>query len=131
MTVRVAFIITGLLGLILAATGLLSTTHADSVTGLIVTAAAALGYGATAVVDMELLRAADPYPPPGRDGGGDAVRVGRGGAAGVRVVTRLVCAVAAYVVGAITGGLVVGAIVVAAVDNPLPDCSVPMLVVAR
>jgi len=47
VTVRVAFIITGLLGLILAATGLLSTTHADSVTGLIVTAAAALGYFGT------------------------------------------------------------------------------------
>lgn len=44
MTVRVAFIITGLLGLILAAVGLLSTTHADSVAGLIVTATAALGY---------------------------------------------------------------------------------------
>ncbi len=42
--VRIAFIITGLLGLIVAAVGLLSTTHAESVTGLVVTAAAVVGY---------------------------------------------------------------------------------------
>lgn len=42
--VRIAFIITGLLGLIVAAVGLLSTTHAESVTGLVVTAAAGVGY---------------------------------------------------------------------------------------
>jgi len=37
-------------------------------------------------------------------------------------------ALIAYLVGAVTGGLIVGAIVVAAQDNPLPDCVVPMVV---
>lgn len=45
--VRIAFIITGLFGLILAAVGLLSTTHADSVAGLVVTATAVIGYFGT------------------------------------------------------------------------------------
>lgn len=49
--VRIAFIITGLLGLIVAAVGLLSTTRADSVTGLVVTAAAVVGYFGIGWVD--------------------------------------------------------------------------------
>jgi len=45
--IRVAFIITGLLGISLAAVGLLSPTRTDSVVGLIVTACAVIGYTTT------------------------------------------------------------------------------------